>query len=63
MYKDEKDITVSVTIKAESGKVNFQFTADCGKHGTDEQIAKYTFEIRRLLRIFASIEVTEEELG
>lgn len=59
----EKDYTVSVEIKKVNGKLNFLFTADCGKHGTDETLAEYNFDAIRLLKIFAKVDVTEEELG
>lgn len=61
--EDEKEYTVSVEIKKVKNKLNFHFTADCGKHGTDESLAEYTFDAVRLLRIFASVDVTEEELS
>ena len=62
LYKDEKDVNVSVEIKQNDGTVEFDFTADCGKHGTDENLAGYKFTVERLLRIFESIDVSDDEL-
>jgi len=58
-----EEYTVSVEIQKVKDKLKFHFTADCGKHGTDESLAEYTFDDVRLLQIFASVEVTEEELS
>ena len=62
LYKDEKDVTISVEIKQNNGLIEFDFTADCGKFGTDENLAGYKFTVERLLKIFASVEVSDDEL-
>lgn len=62
LYKDEKDVTISVEIKQNDGFIEFDFTTDCGKFGTDENLAGYKFTVERLLKIFASIEVSDDEL-
>lgn len=62
LYKDKKDVRVSVEIKQTDGIIEFDFTADCGKFGTDENLAGYKFTVDRLLKIFASIDVSDEEL-
>jgi hypothetical protein len=62
LYKDEKDVKISVEIKQNDGIIEFDFTADCGKFGTDENLAGYKFTVERLLKIFASIEVSDDEL-
>lgn len=59
----QKEYTVSVEIQKVNDKLNFHFTADCGKHGTDESLAEYTFDAVRLLHIFASADVTKDELS
>ena len=61
-YKDEKDVKVSVEIKQKDDVIEFDFTADCGKFGTDENIAGYKFTVERLLKIFESIDVSDDEL-
>ena len=62
LYKDEKDVKVSVEIKQNDRTIEFDFTADCGKFGTDENLAGYKFTVERLLKIFASIDVSDDEL-
>ena len=61
-YKDEKDVKVSVEIKQKDDVIEFYFTADCGKFGTDENLVGYKFTVERLLKIFASIDVSDDEL-
>lgn len=60
---NEKMYTVKVTIKTVGDKINFHFTVDCGRHGTDESLAEYTFDTHRILEIFAKADVTDEELA
>jgi len=62
LYKDEKDVKISVEIKQNDGIIEFDFTSDCGKFGTDENLAGYKFTVERLLKIFASIDVSDDEL-
>jgi hypothetical protein len=62
LYKEQKDVIVSVEIKQTDGIIEFDFTSDCGKHGTDEALAGYKFTVERLLQIFASIDVSDDEL-
>lgn len=61
LYKEQKDVIVSVEIKQTNGIIEFDFTADCGKHGTDENLAGYKFTVERLLQIFARTEVSDDE--
>ena len=44
-YKDEKDVKVSVEIKQKDDVIEFYFTADCGKFGTDENLVGYKFTV------------------
>lgn len=62
LYKDENDVKISVEIKQNDGIIEFDFTADCGKFGTDENLAGYKFTVERLLKIFASIDVSDDEI-
>lgn len=64
LYKDKKDTTLSVEIKQNEGKIYLMFSADCGKHGTDEMFAGYTLTIERLLTILSKADdLTDEELS
>ena len=52
LYKNPKDIVYSVEIKSTpDGKINFEFSCDGGKHGTDEPIDEYTLTVLELLKI------------
>jgi hypothetical protein len=63
LYKEPKDVIVSVEITQKDGLIEFDFTADCGKHATDENLAGYKFTVERLLKIFASLnDVSDDEL-
>lgn len=54
LYKDEKDVIISVEIKQIDGKIELDFTSDCGKFGTDENLAGYKLTPKRLLKILIS---------
>jgi len=64
LYKDEKDVAVSVDIEfVEDNKVQIDFSADCGKFGTDEMLAGFCLTPKRLLQILSEREdITDEEL-
>ena len=62
LYKDEKDVKTSVVVKQNDEFIEFDFSADCGKYGTDENLAGYKFTVKRLLEIFSNINVTDDEL-
>ena len=51
IYKDEKDIKVTCAIIQEYGKICLEFSADCGKFGTDEMLDAYYLTPQRLLQI------------
>ena len=52
LYKKESDLKYSVEVKTcPDEKVILQFSADCGKFGTDEMLDEYEFTIRELLSI------------
>jgi hypothetical protein len=62
LYKDRKDVITSVDIKEKDGKIILDFSADCGKFGTDEMLDGYTLTPKRLLEILQSREdITDEE--
>jgi hypothetical protein len=63
LYKDRKDIVTSVEIKKQYGSntLIFDFSADCGKFGTDEMLDGYTLTPERLLEILQSSEIITDE--
>ena len=61
LYKDRKDVITSVDIKQVDGKVVLDFSADCGKFGTDEELDGYTLTAERLLMILQHSEIITDE--
>ena len=53
LYKDNKDVKVSVDIKLHDGKLLINFSADCGKFGADESISGFVLTPERLLQILS----------
>ena len=52
LYKNPEDVTIEVDIKILPTKeIEFDFSADCGKFGTDELIDYYKLTPKRLLEI------------
>jgi hypothetical protein len=52
LYKKESELKYSVDVKTyPDGKVILQFSADCGKFGTDEMLDEYEFTVKELLSI------------
>jgi hypothetical protein len=52
LYKKESELKYSVDVKTfPEGKVVLQFSADCGKFGTDETLDEYEFSVKELLSI------------
>lgn len=52
LYKNKKDVTTSVDFEfVEDGKIRLEFSADCGKFGTDEMLDGYLLTPKRLLQI------------
>lgn len=52
LYKKEYELKYSVDVKIyPDGKVILQFSADCGKFGTDEMLDEYEFTVKELLSI------------
>ena len=51
IYKEFDETTTTVEIKQEEGKVCLEFSADCGKFGTDEMLDSYYLTPERLLEV------------
>jgi len=51
LYKDAKDVKITCEINQEDDKIFIEFSADCGKFGTDEMIDGYVLTPERLLQI------------
>lgn len=63
LYKDPKDIIISVDIKKINGLIEIDFTSDCGKFRTDENLTGYKLTPERLLNILNSVkDYTDNEL-
>jgi hypothetical protein len=63
LYKDPKDVKISLEVNMSKGKIRLEFSSDCGKHGTDEMLAGYNLEYGRLLEILADQDdYTDDEL-
>jgi len=63
IYKDKKDVKTTCEIKQEEGKICLEFSADCGKFGTDEMLAGWVLTPERLLQILQNVEYfTDDEL-
>tara|TARA_R110002096_G_scaffold368745_1_gene562010 strand:+ start:7514 stop:7723 length:210 start_codon:yes stop_codon:yes gene_type:complete len=61
LYKDKEDITTFVEIENVNGVVVLEFSADCGKFGTDEMLDGYTLTPERLLEVLQSSDIITEE--
>ena len=63
LYKDKKDQKLSVEIEMIDGKIQIEFSKDCGKFGTDEMIDGYLLSPERLLEILQDRDdFTDDEL-
>ncbi|MDG1313902.1 MAG: hypothetical protein P8P29_00060 [Flavobacteriaceae bacterium] len=63
LYKDPKDVKTTCEIKQEDGKIQIDFTSDCGKFVTDEMIDGYVLTPERLLQILQDRDdYTDDEL-
>jgi|TARA_R110001592_G_scaffold52851_3_gene162172 hypothetical protein len=61
LYKHRKDVITSVDIYHLDGKVVLDFSADCGKFGTDEMLDGYTLTPERLLEVLQSSDIINDE--
>lgn len=57
LYKKSSDVVTRVEITSISGAkqgnyFRFDFSADCGKFGTDEQLASFEFTAEELIEMF-----------
>ena len=62
LYKENPEIKVSITAVSgiaigDSSYLKFEFSSDCGKFGTDEQLASFDFTPEELLKLFSQIEL------
>ena len=48
---DRPEIPIIVDIKQHDGRVDFEFSADCGSFGTNESLCGYSLTPERLLYI------------
>lgn len=63
LYKPEKDQILSVEIKQKGGKIIIDFSADCGKFGSDEMLCGFVLTPTRLLQILTEREdITDDEV-
>lgn len=63
LYKDKKDQKLSVEIEMIDGKIQIEFSKDCGKFGTDEMIDGYLLSPEKLLEILQDRDdFTDDEL-
>ena len=62
LYKDPKDMKISCDVSQVDGKIILDFSADCGKFGTDEMLDGFTLTPERLLQVlsFSKI-ITDDE--
>lgn len=52
LYKKESDLIYKVEVKTlPDGKIVLQFSADCGKFGTEESLDEYELTVKELLAI------------
>lgn len=66
LYKPKEEQTVTFEVKTFSNDtlIVIDFYSDCGKHGTEESLAGYTFSAKRLLEILQDREdITDEEFN
>ena len=63
LYKKREDISTEVRFKQlENGKITLEFSADCGKFGTDEELDGYILTPERLLQILQErVDITDDE--
>lgn len=63
LYKRKEDQSTEVRFKQlENGKITLEFSADCGKFGTDELLDGYKLSPERLLQILQDrVDITDEE--
>lgn len=63
IYKDKADVTISADITQVDGKIELDFSSDCGKFGAQESLAGYKLTPQRLLNILNSVQdYTDDEL-
>lgn len=62
LYKPKEEQTVIVEFEfVEDGKIQIDFTSDCGKFGTDEMLDGYVLTAERLLQILQEREDIKDD--
>ena len=61
LYKDPKDVKISCNISQVDGKIILNFSADCGKFGTDEMLDGFTLTPERLLEVLQSSKIITDD--
>ena len=61
LYKDPKDIKISCDVSQVDGKIILDFSADCGKFGTDEMLDGFTLTPERLLEVLQSSKIITDD--
>tara|TARA_R110000803_G_scaffold154286_1_gene219068 strand:- start:11595 stop:11801 length:207 start_codon:yes stop_codon:yes gene_type:complete len=61
LYKDPKDIKISCDVSQVDGKIILNFSADCGKFGTDEMLDGFTLTPERLLEVLQSSKIITDD--
>ena len=63
LYKEVKDVDVDLFTAFHEGRLMLNFSADCGKFGTNEALDSYALTPKRLLAILQEREdITDEEM-
>jgi hypothetical protein len=61
LYNDPKDIKISCDASQVDGKIILNFSADCGKFGTDEMLDGFTLTPERLLEVLQSSKIITDD--
>ena len=61
LYKDPKDIKISCDVSQVDGKIILNFSADCGKFGTDEMLDGFTLTPERLLEVMQGSKIITDD--
>ena len=63
LYRDKKDVITKAEITQNDGKIELTFSADCGKFGSDENLAGFSLTPEKLLKVLNNFsDYSDEEL-